>query len=120
MVKKTSLLNCDDGQLRRDGEAKNSIIITWQISFEYIHEIRPTAANLLSLMSFFDRQGIPEALLRSRDEQSQYNQEKNNDNNRPDINAEYSDDDEGKGSQSSVNDGVRRRSCGLMKLLFHL
>ncbi|PMD66895.1 uncharacterized protein K444DRAFT_639073 [Hyaloscypha bicolor E] len=32
--KKTSLLNCDGGQLRRDGEAKNSIIIIWQISFD--------------------------------------------------------------------------------------
>ncbi|KAH6702773.1 hypothetical protein BKA61DRAFT_646770 [Leptodontidium sp. MPI-SDFR-AT-0119] len=103
--KKTSLLNCDGGQLRRDGEAKNSIIITWQISFEHIREIRPTAADLLSLMSFFDRQGIPEALLRSREEQSQYNQEKNNDNNHPDIDVEYSDGDEDRGSQSSVNDG---------------
>jgi hypothetical protein len=103
--KKTSLLNCDGGQLRRDGEAKNSIIITWQISFEYIHEIRPTAADLLSLMSFFDRQGIPEALLRSRHEQSQYNQEKNHDDNYRDIDAEYSNDDEDEGSQSSVNDG---------------
>ncbi|KAL8778508.1 MAG: hypothetical protein Q9203_001929 [Teloschistes exilis] len=33
--KKTSLLNYEGGQLRRDWEAKNSIIITWQISFEY-------------------------------------------------------------------------------------
>ncbi|KAG4430487.1 hypothetical protein IFR05_014030 [Cadophora sp. M221] len=116
--KKTSLLNCDGGQLRRDEEAKNSIIITWQISFEHIREIRPTAADLLSLMSFFDRQGIPEALLRSREEQSQYNQEKNNDNNHPDINVEYSDGDEDRGSQSSVNDGFEDDLLALQNYLF--
>jgi hypothetical protein len=52
--KRTSLLNYDKGQLRRDGEAKNSILVTWQISFEHIREMRPLAADLLSLMSFFD------------------------------------------------------------------
>lgn len=65
---KTSLLNYEGGQLRRDWEAQNSIIITWQISFEYILQSWPSAADLLSLMSFFDRQGIPEALVRKRAE----------------------------------------------------
>ncbi|KAL9062882.1 MAG: hypothetical protein Q9161_009717 [Pseudevernia consocians] len=64
--RKTSLLDLEGGQLRRDGEAKNSIIITWQISFDHIHRTRPSAADLLSLMSFFDRQGIPESLVRDR------------------------------------------------------
>ncbi|KAF2676434.1 putative kinesin [Lentithecium fluviatile CBS 122367] len=64
--KRTSLLNHDKGQLRRDWEAKSSIIVTWQISFEHILQTRPSAADLLSLMSFFDRQGIPESVLRSR------------------------------------------------------
>ena len=64
--KKTSLLNYEGGQLRRDWEAHNSIIITWQISFEHIRRTWPSAANLLSLMSFFDRQGIPEDLVRNR------------------------------------------------------
>jgi len=64
--RKTGLLNHVGGQLRRDWEAKNSIIITWQISFEHIHRTWPSAADLLSLMSFFDRQGIPEALVRDR------------------------------------------------------
>jgi len=36
--KKTSLLNYEAGQLRRDPDAKNSIIITWQISFDDIRE----------------------------------------------------------------------------------
>jgi tetratricopeptide (TPR) repeat protein len=60
---KTSLLNHEAGQLRRDWEAKNSIIITWQISFQHLRRNKPSAADLLSLMSFFDRQGIPEALI---------------------------------------------------------
>jgi hypothetical protein len=59
--KKTSLLNHEGGDLRRDWEARNSIITTWEISFDYIHQTRPSAADLLSLMSFFDRQGIPAA-----------------------------------------------------------
>ncbi|KAF1970862.1 TPR-like protein [Bimuria novae-zelandiae CBS 107.79] len=49
--------------LRRDREAKNSIIATWQISFEHIQQTRPSAVDLLSLMSFFDRQGIPRGVL---------------------------------------------------------
>jgi hypothetical protein len=61
---RTSLLDHDGGRLRRDKEAKNSILITWQISFDYILQTRRSAADLLSLMSFFDRQGIPEALVR--------------------------------------------------------
>jgi hypothetical protein len=63
--KKLSLLNCDGEQLRRDREAKNSIIITWPISFDYIRTIRPSATDLLSLMSFFDRQAIPDTLLQN-------------------------------------------------------
>ncbi|KAJ4312794.1 hypothetical protein N0V94_007267 [Neodidymelliopsis sp. IMI 364377] len=61
--KKTSLLNQGAGHLRRDEEASNSVLITWQISFDHIRSIRQSAADLLSLMSFFDRQGISEALL---------------------------------------------------------
>ncbi|KAJ3495526.1 hypothetical protein NLG97_g3331 [Lecanicillium saksenae] len=64
--RKTNLLSLVGGELRRDIEAKNSIIITWQISFDYIRESKPSAAGLLSLMSFCDRQGIPESLLRGQ------------------------------------------------------
>jgi tetratricopeptide (TPR) repeat protein len=59
----TSLLNYEAGHLRRDPEAKNSIVITWQISFDEIREKWPASADLLSLMSYFDRQGIPEEVL---------------------------------------------------------
>jgi hypothetical protein len=63
--KKENLLNRDAGDLRRDGSASNSVITTWQISFEHIREERHSATDLLSLMSFFNPQGIPESVLRS-------------------------------------------------------
>jgi hypothetical protein len=109
--KRASLLNHDCEQLRRDREAKNSIIITWQISFDHIRTIRPSATDLLSLMSFFDRQGIPEALLRNRDERrnSLQGQKEINDDNSTDIDTDidagHSDDDEDRASQPSVSDG---------------
>lgn len=58
------LLDYEAGLLSRDWDAKNSILLTWQISFNYIQNVRPSAAGLLSLMSFFDRQGIQESVLR--------------------------------------------------------
>jgi hypothetical protein len=51
---KTSLLTHVAGHHRRDRDAKNSIILTWQISFNYIHQERPSAADLLSLMSLLE------------------------------------------------------------------
>lgn len=62
--KKTGLLDYEAANLRRDKEAKNSIMTTWQISFDHIRSVKPSATDLLSLMSFFDRQGIPEELIR--------------------------------------------------------
>ena len=37
--RRTSLLNYEGGHLRRDPDAKNSIIVTWQISFTYIPSV---------------------------------------------------------------------------------
>jgi Tetratricopeptide repeat len=97
--RKTSLLNYEAGHLRRDWEAKNSIIITWQISFDHVSQSRPSAADLLSLMSFFDRQGIPEALLRNQGEAE---------NRSGDVGRDGWVDEGGDGedsvSESSVND----------------
>jgi tetratricopeptide (TPR) repeat protein len=62
--KKESLLNQDIGDLRRDDSASNSVVSTWQLSFERIRQERRSAANLLSLMSFFNPQAIPEWVLR--------------------------------------------------------
>ncbi|KAF2654106.1 TPR-like protein [Lophiostoma macrostomum CBS 122681] len=60
------LLQMDLGDTRRDGTASNSIIATWQISFEHIRKERRSATQLLSLMCLFNRQGIPEVLLEGR------------------------------------------------------
>lgn len=65
---KINLLNGEAGHLRRDPEAENPIMITWQISFDHILKARNSAADLLSLMSFFHRQGIPETLLKNQNE----------------------------------------------------
>jgi hypothetical protein len=101
--KKTALLNYDKGQLRRDLGVSNSIIMTWQISFAYIQKTRSSAADLLSLMSFFDRQGIPEDLLRSRGERVDH------DNSNERLKAEARDnDEEDDRSQSSVSDDESR------------
>jgi tetratricopeptide (TPR) repeat protein len=62
--RKTSLLNREAGHLRRDKAASNAVLITWQISFDHIRSTRQSAADLLSLMSFFDRHRIQEVLLR--------------------------------------------------------
>lgn len=61
-----SVLEVHERDLRRDRESSNSVILTWQVSFDRIREMYPSAADLLSLMSFFDRQAIPEALLHNR------------------------------------------------------
>ena len=61
-----SVLDINARDLRRDREANNTIMLTWQISFNHIREVRPSASDLLSLMSFFDRHAIPEALLQER------------------------------------------------------
>jgi tetratricopeptide (TPR) repeat protein len=63
---RANLLKKDVGDSRRDGRASNSIIATWGITFEYIRQQRPSAARLLALMSFFDRQAIADSLLDHR------------------------------------------------------
>ena len=47
----------------RDSNASNSIILTWHQSFTYICKEHGSASRLLSLMSLFDRECIPEDLL---------------------------------------------------------
>ncbi|KAK3902308.1 kinesin light chain [Staphylotrichum tortipilum] len=65
--KRSRHLEHDAGDLRREGGggASNAILTSWQISFDYIRSKRRSAEDLLSLMSFFDRQGIPEWVLNS-------------------------------------------------------
>ncbi|KAJ4167391.1 hypothetical protein NW754_011206 [Fusarium falciforme] len=64
-TKRARLLNRDAGDLRRDESASNSIVTTWQITFDQIRRERPSAADLLSFMSFFNPQGIPESALQA-------------------------------------------------------
>ena len=59
-----SILLTETPDLRRDSSVPNSVILTWQISFNQIQKTNPKAAELLSFMSVLDRQGIPEFLLR--------------------------------------------------------
>jgi tetratricopeptide (TPR) repeat protein len=62
--KRETLLKRDVDELRRDDSASNSVVTTWQMSFEQITQERESAAHLLSLMSFFNPHGIPESTLR--------------------------------------------------------
>ncbi|KAK3614952.1 hypothetical protein LTR22_027617, partial [Elasticomyces elasticus] len=92
---KKSILDEDAGDLRRDGEARNAIFLTWQISFEHVSRIRPSAAELLSLMSFCDRQAIPEALVRRRDS--------NGDTGAGEASGEHNIDDPGDDNSDSAD-----------------
>ncbi|RYP47171.1 hypothetical protein DL768_006721 [Monosporascus sp. mg162] len=58
-----SLLNSDVEDLRRHESVSNSVVMTWQVTFEQVRRERPAAANLLVLMSLFHAQNIPEYLL---------------------------------------------------------
>jgi hypothetical protein len=49
----------------RDWEESSAILTTLQRSFDHIRRIRPSAADLLSIMSFFNRGSIPGQLLRT-------------------------------------------------------
>jgi hypothetical protein len=61
---------------------------------------------LLSLISFFDRQGIPEALLRSQGEQRNSQQDQNKSNEGyANIDTVHSNDNDDDTSQSSINNG---------------
>ena len=100
---KMGLFDPQGGHHRRDWEAKTSILSTWQISFDHIQQIRPSAADLLSLMSFFDRQGIPEALLQDQ------TKPRISRGNLKEQDGDYtSDDNEDSTTGSSINNGFER------------
>ncbi|KAJ5661492.1 uncharacterized protein N7477_009108 [Penicillium maclennaniae] len=93
----TKLLDYGAGHLYRDWEAKSSILVTWQISFDHIRRIRPSAADLLSLMSFFDRQGVFKNLLRIQGEI------KNDSSSSEEIRFKYNDEDMDSTSESDAD-----------------
>lgn len=55
--------------VRRDYSIRHAVIATWQISFAQIQETDPSAADLLALMSMFDKKGIPTWLLKNNTSQ---------------------------------------------------
>lgn len=57
----------DMGDLRRDPDMPNSVVKTWQVSFNQIKKDHPKAAELFSLMSVLDRQGLPDYLFSRRE-----------------------------------------------------
>jgi tetratricopeptide (TPR) repeat protein len=59
-----TLLNNGAPDLRRDTEVPDAVISTWEISFIQIRKQCLAAANLLSLMAMFSRQGIPDFLIK--------------------------------------------------------
>nr|OQO05208.1 hypothetical protein B0A51_17773 [Rachicladosporium sp. CCFEE 5018] len=59
----SNLLTHGMRDLRRHPESENAIFKAWQISFDHIRTLRSSAADLLALMCFFDRQAIPESAL---------------------------------------------------------
>lgn len=61
-----SLLDDSLPQLHRESSRSNSIVATWKVTFEYVRRTTPSAARLLSLMCLFDRQDIPETLLKGK------------------------------------------------------
>ncbi|GAB7336927.1 hypothetical protein MBLNU13_g01769t2 [Cladosporium sp. NU13] len=99
-----SVLDIDERDLRRDREASNSIMLTWQISFNHIREVRPSASDLLSLMSFFDRQAIPGALLQEKGTSQAESEEK--DSSADSDDSERSSEDAGSGNPSEGNAAV--------------
>ena len=57
------LLNKNKEDLRRDREVPNAVITSWELSFNQLRETSPGSADLLSLMSYFNRQAIPQCLV---------------------------------------------------------
>ena len=66
---KVSLLNKNKKDLRRDGEVPNAVITSWELSF---NQLRSGSANLLSLMSYFNRQAIPQFLIQGNDDEASF------------------------------------------------
>jgi hypothetical protein len=62
--RKDGLLRVDKGDLGQRHDVSNSVVLTWQVTFEQIKREQPSAVNLLCLMSRFQPQNIPEHVLR--------------------------------------------------------
>ncbi|KAK1837700.1 Kinesin light chain 5 [Colletotrichum chrysophilum] len=90
--RKGTLLRSDRGDIRRYEGVSNSVLVTWQVTFEQIKREQPRAANLLSLMSYFHAQNIPEYML--HDYNSRFTDTEGNDDDDDEIsdNGDFEDD----------------------------
>ena len=61
--RKKGLLRSDMGDLGRYEGVSNSVLVTWQVTFDNIRKHHTRAANLLALMSQFQPHDIPESML---------------------------------------------------------
>ncbi|KAF6784617.1 Kinesin light chain 5 [Colletotrichum sojae] len=90
--RKGTLLRSDRGDIRRYEGVSNSVVVTWQVTFEQIKREQPRAANLLSLMSYFHAQNIPDYML--------------HDYNSGDIRSEEGSDEDGGTSDVDFEDDL--------------
>ena len=74
---KVALLNKNKEDLRRDGEVPNAVITSWELSFNQLRETSPGSADLLSLMSCFNRQAIPQCLVQRDDDEVSFEEDIN-------------------------------------------
>ena len=66
----TELLIQPFEEIGRDSEIPNAVMSTWILSFEQIRKQCSLASDMLSLMSYFDRQRIPKAFLKHKKNQN--------------------------------------------------
>lgn len=64
---KVTFLKQNAKDVRRDFAMLGSVMTTWEISFNQIYQKHQAAADILSLMANFHRQGIPHFLIRGRE-----------------------------------------------------
>lgn len=65
---KVTILNQNAENVIRDLAMLGSVITTWEISFDQIRQKHQAAADLLSLMANFHREGIPHFLIRGEED----------------------------------------------------
>ncbi|KAF5512206.1 Kinesin light chain 3 [Colletotrichum aenigma] len=90
--RKDTLLRSDRGDIQRYEGVSNSVVVTWQVTFEQIKREQPRAADLLSLMSYFQAQNIPVYMLHNYSSGS--------------IGSKESDDEHGETSSDDFEDDL--------------
>ncbi|KAK2737132.1 Kinesin light chain 5 [Colletotrichum kahawae] len=89
--RKGTLLRRNTGDIQRYEGVSNSIVVTWQVTFKQIKREQPQAANLLSLISFFQAQNIPDYILHNYNSSNRDSEEANN-KHRETSNIDFEDD----------------------------